>query len=386
MALWLIIGFFFGSNKEQNNQTDTMPIVVSTEDSWVTGQLVSFSVKNNTDAEIVLGEDKNPPENIYFQTVNPASKDYETIQIDREDDSETLLPVGATHSFTFSAWNNELFSTPGNYKVCVNYENQAYCDDFEIEQVGLFRSLWRVIFFKPIFNILVFFIMIFPGHSLALGILALTLLIKLLLLSPSKNALIQQQKMQKLQDEVNVVRKRHAGDQQKIAEETMAIWKKHKVNPLSSFWPMFIQMPVMIALFYVVKQGLMPHNQVYLWEPLKDFSLSLVSQNLFGILDLSQTGVLWLAIVVAALQFVSMKLITMMKTKGKNKKEEKKDKSKDKADANDQMQKASQVMMYMLPLMIGFFAYSTPAAVGFYWGISTIFTIGQQYYLNKHQH
>ncbi len=382
MTLWLILGFFFGPDKQEETQNSNLPITISTKDEWVHGQLVNFTIKNNTDQEIVLGETQNPPENITFQNTDPASQDFVNIDINREKLEEPLvLPAGEKVTLSYTDWNNELFDKTGDYKICVNHDNENYCEKFTLENPGILRSLWRVVFFKPIFNILIFFVKIFPGHSLALAILVLTLIIKLLLISPSKKSLVQQQKMQALQDEVNAVRQKYSGDQQKTAEATMAIWKKHKVNPFSSFMPMFIQLPVMIALFYVVKQGLMPHNEIYLWSPLQDFSLDLVSKDLLGILDLGSQNVLWLAIAVALFQFISMKLIMVMKKNGKN---NKKDTKKEESSEQKQVQKAGQIMMYMMPLLIGFFSYSMPAAVGFYWAISTVFTIGQQYYLSKH--
>lgn len=378
LAVWYITGLFIKPKEEAASPGSA--IEISTKDEWITGQLITVDVKNNTKEPLTIGENQNPPENIVFEREDPASKDFVPIAVERTSGEKIVLAPGEKKTLSFSANNNEIFPTVGAYKICLSQDEERFCAKFALESPGILRSVWRALFFKPIFNVLIFFTDVFPGHNLALAILALTILIKVILIGPSKKALVQQQKMQKVQIEIEAMRKKYAGDQQKIAEETMALWKKHGVNPFASFLPMLIQMPIMIALFYVVKDGLMPHNSIYLWPPLKEFSLTLISKDLFGVLNLEQAGVLWLAIVVGLLQFVSIKLTMAMRKPAKD--QEKDDK---KAQVPDQMQAMNKMMIYGMPALITFFAFSMPAAVGFYWGISTIFSIGQQWLLREHK-
>lgn len=381
---YFLVGLFLPSEEEKKAQ-ESSPIIVSThKDDWVKYQLVDFTIKNNTDQPIVIAESQNPSEKITFEKENQQSKEFEEIQIQRDQISEvrTLEPKQSI-TLSFSRWNNELFGEEGDYKICLNSQSEKYCTKFALENPGVFRSVWRGIFFKPIFNILIFFVSFLPNHSLALAIFILTLIIKIILIGQSKKALVQQKKMQKVQEEIEKVRKKHAGDQQKIAEETLSVWKKHKVNPVGSFMPMFIQFPVMIALFYVVKDGLMPHNSVYLWPFLSDFSLDIVSKEFFGIFSLDDRNIWYLAVFIGLLQFVSMKL-TMQKSK--KVKELKKETTKKQDQMADQMKMMNTSMMYVMPLLIVFFSYNMPAAVGIYWGISTLFSIGQQLVLNREKH
>ena len=206
----------------------------------------------------------------------------------------------------------------------------------------------------------------------------LTLVIKLILIGPNHKALKAQKSLQKIQPELDKVKEKYKGNQQKIASETMAIWKKHKVNPLGSCLPMLIQFPVMIALFYVVKVGLSPNNIHLLYEPLKNFDLALIDPIFLSILDLTKINSFVLPLIVGGLQFFQMKLSFALKKD--------KVKEKTKTDKANQMQTMNKMMTYTLPVMIAFFTATMPAAVGIYWGVSTLFGIAQQVYINKKHH
>jgi len=379
LSAWFLLSFFQNAkNPEEKNQAD---LYISSKKEWTSGQLVELTVKNNTENDIILGENQNPPENFIFEKYFNGRWEELLINSNEKDYGKTILKAKEKKIFTFNKQNNDLFLEIGKYKVSLKKDDQVFSTEFQISSVGIFKSLWRILFFKPIFNVLIFLISILPGHNLALGILILTLLIKILLIIPSKKAILQQKRMQKVQKELEGVKRRFAGDQHKIAQETMQIWKKHNINPLGTFTPMLVQFPIMIALFFVVRDGLSPHNSIFLWDFLADFDLSLVSKNFFNFLDLDQKGVWYLALIVALLQFLSMKL-TFLKNKKEVKNKVKKSKKKEVAKEN-QMQMVNQIMTYALPVMIGFFTFSMPAVMGFYWGISTIFSIGQQIILNK---
>jgi YidC/Oxa1 family membrane protein insertase len=166
-----------------------------------------------------------------------------------------------------------------------------------------------------------------------------------------------------------------------IAKETMALWKEHKVNPLGSCLPLLIQFPFLIAIFYVIQTGLSPNNVYLLYGPLKEFSLLSIDVNFLGILDLTKINAFALPIVVGGLQFFQMKLAMM---RNKKRKEEKENKKKDKKKGKGaEMEMASQMMIYVMPVMIALFTASLPSGVGLYWSASTIFGIVQQLVVNR---
>src|SRR3989339_407748 len=97
---------------------------------------------------------------------------------------------------------------------------------------------------------------VMPGHSLALAIIILTLIIRTILLVPSQHAIKSQKKLQEIQPKLEEIKKKYAGNQEKIAMETMKVWQENKVNPMGSCLPLLVQFPIMIALFYAVKYGI----------------------------------------------------------------------------------------------------------------------------------
>ncbi len=427
ISTWLLLLMFNdNSSTDESELKNKQDIVLETQDEWVLGQLIKIDLKNNMDQELNLGSEGQIEKitvekefNGRWEKIQEYSFDKTKIKsgesivsADSSKSSElkkitsiseitfekSILSQSEKTSFSFPLLNNKLFQQKEEgkfritlFKINKSGESQQFSTGFALEKAGIFRSMWRAIVFKPIYNALIFLCKILPYHSLALAILILTLIIKLILLGPSKKGMVQQQKMQKVQKEIEVMRKRHAGDQQKIAQETMALWKKHKINPLSSILPMLLQFPIMIGLFYAIKDGLSPHNSIFLYSifDLNQFDIHLISSNIFNILDLSDTRVYWLAALIAVLQFGSMKISFMQKDKQNKKKEKKNIKQKEvkkegkKEGEVDQMKIVNTMMTYGLPLMVGGFSISMPAAVGFYWGISTLFSTAQQLLLNK---
>lgn len=210
-----------------------------------------------------------------------------------------------------------------------------------------------------------------PGHQLALAVILLTLIIRSILLVPSMRAMKAQRRMQAMQPKIEALKKKYENDQAQLAQETMKLWKKHKVHPLSSCLPLFIQFPILIALFYVVNGGLSPDRSFLVYDFLPAFDFADINAMFLGF-DLLARNFIIFPVAVAALQFIQMQLM-MAKRKPK----------KDGAGMAKEMESANQMMKYVMPVMIGVFAAQLPSAVALYWGTSTLYGILQQLVVNK---
>jgi YidC/Oxa1 family membrane protein insertase len=219
-----------------------------------------------------------------------------------------------------------------------------------------------------------------PYNDLGLAIILLTILIRTILLIPSQKALKSQRKMNELQPKLAKIKEKYKDNQEMIAKETMALWKEYKVNPFGSCLPLLIQFPVLIALFYVIQNGLNPDNSYLLYEPLKHFSLHNINIIFLGILNLTKINNFILPLIVGGLQFLQMKLTLV--TKKDKKAQDKQDKTEKKAQGSE-MEMAGKTMMYVMPVMIALFTASVPAGVGLYWSVSTTYGIVQQLVVNK---
>ena len=164
-----------------------------------------------------------------------------------------------------------------------------------------------------------------------------------------------------------------------LQAETMKLWKEHKVNPFQSCLPMLVQFPILIGLFYVIRDGsILELSRHLIYPTYQDLSWSF-DTNFFG-LDLVKPNWVFMPIFLAVAQYIQMKLSFAINDKKKAKQIVV---EMEKAPATDPMKMQQNMMLYGLPLMIGFFAIQFPAAVSLYWGVSTLFAIGQQLIVNR---
>lgn len=344
---------------------------MTTDNTYTRKDIVTVNLKNNTKEAIVLPITcPDEPFDVFKFTNGDWGKIEAKPDIDCSNQPEYKLEPGAQTSIQYNYWNNALFGETGRFKISFVIGEKTYTsNEFSVEQEGVLSQLWNAILYRPIYNALLFFSYIVPGHNLGIAIILLTILIRTILLSPSQRAMKAQRRMQEVQPMLESIKEKYKGDQQRIAQETMAIWKTHKVNPMGSCLPLLLQFPILIALFWVIKNGLNPDELHLLYKTYEGFSLKDISTN-FAWMDLTKVNTYVLPIIIGLLQFLQMKL-AIAKTK------------KAGQPIKNEMAIANNVMTYMMPVMIAVFTASLPAGVGVYWGVSTIYGIFQQLVVNK---
>lgn len=90
-------------------------------------------------------------------------------------------------------------------------------------------------------------------HNYALSIVLFTIAYKLILLPLSMKQIKSNQKMQEIQPELARIQERYKNDKEKLNEATMKLYQDKGYNPASGCLPLFIQLPILIALFYVIR-------------------------------------------------------------------------------------------------------------------------------------
>lgn len=253
-----------------------------------------------------------------------------------------------------------------------------------VSKAGYFRLFFRTFFYNPVYNLFAALILVFPGHSLGLAIVAITILIRLILMVPQQHMLVSQRRMQAIQPKLKAIQEKHKGDQASIGMKTMELYKAEGVNPFGSLLPIFIQIPILIVLYQVVLNIASPVNLAHLYniEWLQTFRTVLPNPNFYG-LHLDQHGGIAgavLGISTGGLQFIQMWL-AQRKVKAQKAHTAVVEKPKD--DGMPDMQKMQGMMVYIFPAMAAWFAFKFPAGVGLYWLIGTIFMIAQQFFANK---
>ncbi|MBU1613389.1 MAG: YidC/Oxa1 family membrane protein insertase [bacterium] len=232
--------------------------------------------------------------------------------------------------------------------------------------------LYNLILYKPIFNFFVGLYNILPGHDIGIVILIMTIVIRLVLYPLTNSSIKSQKSLQELQPKMNEIKKLYAKDQQKQAQALMELYKQNKVNPFSSCLPLLIQLPILIALYSVMRNGL---TLTDLGGDLYSFvsnpgQLNPVS---LGFLNMAKPNII-LALFAGAAQFWQTKMLTRKqapKEAGPGAKDE------------DMMAMMNKQMLYMMPVMTVVIGASLPAGLTLYWLFSTVFTALQQMFLFK---
>jgi YidC/Oxa1 family membrane protein insertase len=227
-------------------------------------------------------------------------------------------------------------------------------------------NIYNTIIYYPLLNLLVFFYNIIPGHDIGVVIIALTLLIRLILAPSFHKSLKSQKALNDLQPKLNDLREKHKDDKEGHAKAMMDLYKEHKINPFGSCLPLLLQLPILIALYQVFSKALNNNlNGLYSFVQKPEH----INPHFLGLIDLSQkssaspAGIV-LAVIAGLAQFWQSKMM-MSKTA-----------------STDATAKAMQVQTtYVLPVISIVIAMSLPAGLPLYWIVTTLFAIGQQYYI-----
>jgi YidC/Oxa1 family membrane protein insertase len=201
----------------------------------------------------------------------------------------------------------------------------------------------------------------------AFSIVLFTLFVKLLLFPLNAAQIKSSREMQAVQPKLKAIQEKHKNDKEMLNTKTLELYKEHKVNPLAGCLPIFIQMPIIFALFgtlkepakYVMLHGAPLSNEAltqgFLW--VKDLALPDTIGLIFPSAPSFMLGLPgFMPIVAAVLTYFQM---TSM-YKGQ--------------EVNEQM----KMMNNIFPVMILFMSQNLSAGLMVYWVISTLFSIGQQ--------
>jgi len=386
LVLFIIIDFAMGAFGFKKDRTKTIPtdggiVLEAIKDEITIGKEVFVNIKNYTDQEITVTDENCIPllKTFKYETGVWVEKEIpEGYICEHPELINVVLQPGQDARYSFLQWNYELFGELGRYKVTLEIDKEYTSPEFTIKKRGFFKRSWDFLFYKPIYNTLIFFTDINPSHSLGIAIILLTLLIRVILLVPSQKALRSQKRLQEIQPKIQEIQRKYKGNQERIAMETMALWKSAKANPLGSCLPILLQFPILIALYFAVREVTIGGAAYNLYAFQENFDFSTIHTIFLNTLDLAEKNIIALPIIVGLLQFTQMKLTFAMRKTPKQKTPPKK-----KDDGMPDMQTMNKTMTYTMPIMIAFFTATLPAGVGLYWGTSTIFAIGQTLVINR---
>ncbi|WP_440897375.1 membrane protein insertase YidC [Amphibacillus sp. Q70] len=226
------------------------------------------------------------------------------------------------------------------------------CGDINEPITAESEGFWNSYFVYPLSWIIIRIAGLFSG-SFGLAIIVVTLGFRLILVPLNVKQLKSSKAMQEIQPKIKEIQEKYsskdAKTQEKLQQEQMKLFKEHNVNPMAGCLPMFVQMPILMALYQSIMRTPGLQDGTFLW------------------FELSQPDPFYiLPIVAAAATFLQQKLTMAGASTGQGA-------------ANPQM----SMMLYMMPIMIGVMSLFFPAALSLYWVVGNVFMVIQTIFIRK---
>ena len=215
------------------------------------------------------------------------------------------------------------------------------------------------------------------GAAWVLSIIGLTLVIRAALIPLFVKQIKSSRNMQLIQPRVKELQKKYGHDREKLAQETMALYRETGTNPFASCLPLLIQMPIFLALFRLLDHAAKTSTaNGLLTAPL---AYSFGHAELFGIIPIKATFVSpagHLSVqILAAVLVVAMTATTFMTQRQLMSKNMP-------ADAlSGPYAQQQKMLLYVLPVVFAVGGIAFPIGVLFYWTTTNLWTMGQQFYV-----
>ncbi len=237
--------------------------------------------------------------------------------------------------------------------------------------------MFHEIFYKPIYNALIFILDILPNHSVAIAVIILTIIIKLILLPLSYKMFKTQIIQRKIQPLISKLQEEYKDNKQVLGMKMLEMYKEHKLNPFSSILLMIIQIPIVFALYFVFANGGLPdivNADLYSFIS----KVNNINPFLFGI-DFTKSNFI-VGVLAGVSQYIQIRL-SLQNMPAVS------DKPLSEMKPEEMMQKQMSFMMkYFIPIIIFIASLNVSASVALYWIVSSLFMISQElYFRGKHK-
>ena len=232
--------------------------------------------------------------------------------------------------------------------------------------------MYATFIYDPLYNGLIFLAHTFPFLDAGMLIIVFTLIVKVILYPLSKKAVRTQALMKQVEPEMRAIKEKYKDDKQAQAVATMKLYKDKNVNPFSSILLLFIQIPILFAIYQIIySTGFTEiHTEIlYSFVNAPEF----INTIFLGFVDVEAKKNIIFALLAAVSQYFQIKLsmpAMAPKTAG--------------GGFHDDLARNMQTQMkYVFPVMILVTSYTLPTALAIYWITSNLFMIGQELYIRR---
>jgi YidC/Oxa1 family membrane protein insertase len=196
---------------------------------------------------------------------------------------------------------------------------------------------------------------VIPNYGWA--IIVLTIMVRLVTAPLMVRQMRSAERMREVQPKIKALQERYKDDRQKQSEEMMKLYKDEKINPLGGCFPLLLQMPVLIGLFYALRTSIgLRHAPWILW--INDLSQPATAFTIPGL----DFPVRILPLIMGASMFVQQKMMPQT--------------------GMDPVQ--AKMMLIMMPGMMLLISYTFPSGLVLYWTVSNLLGIAHQYWVRNH--
>ncbi len=235
----------------------------------------------------------------------------------------------------------------------------------------MISAFFHAVFYNPIYNALVALVALIPGSDVGIAVILVTIAIRLILLPFSLSAARTQRAMKALEPKLKELKEIHKGDKEKEAMETLALYREAQVNPFASILTVFIQIPVLLALywvFYYEPFSTINAARLYSFTPVPGS----VSLEFLGLISVAGKSIV-LAVLAGVTQYIQAHLALSGTMKPSD---------------TQGMQRDFQKMMgvqlkYVFPFIIGVISYTTSGAIALYFITTNIAGALQELHIRR---
>ena len=219
-----------------------------------------------------------------------------------------------------------------------------------------------------------------PSLSIGGAIAFITILVNGIIVALTLKSSIDQQQMQLLQPELQKIQRKYEGkddnnSKMRQAAEMQALYKKYDVNPGSMLLTTFLQLPIMMAMFFAVQRSEAVQTGTFLGMNLQHTPLEAFKALFTG--DTSGINYVLLFIFMGVCQFLSISVPQWLQKKKAEEEAKKHHRRPEKADDK------GKFMQYYMLIMICAIGIMWPAAMSLYWAINSMVNIIKTFVVQK---
>lgn len=307
-------------------------------------------------------------DNRFFARILKAPNNQKTLFIRKAKADNTYDYIAAQQFSAKNEVNATFYYLPKSRNLMDTFYRQTKDEFFHLfHQYNITRILSTIMY-----KLLMFINSVIDNFGWS--IILLTIIVKLMVLPLTNKSMKSMKKMAELAPQINAIKQQNKKNPQKVQLETMALYKKNKVNPISGCLPILLTIPIFISLYSLFQNMVELQRQSFYW--IEDLA---VSESIFQFsfsLPLMGDKIHLLPIVMTVTSLAQGLLTPSQKPIQTN--------NEDSIAASQQ--KIAGMMKYYMPVMFLFISWNMPSALVLYWSCQNIFSLIQTIIINKNNY